>query len=288
MKMAYMNNHGVFDRSGFGAVSDLKTEEWRKTLFLLENEQSAFLEKEKYFRSSGYRWPSAPLNTWSRIWEYPYVYHHLRVFIKKAIGNKSPVALDLGSGVTFFPFAVAKLGYKVICADIDKVCQRDMYRAVKELTKKPYKIGFRLIQDKKLPLADEKVDVVYCISVIEHIKDFELTIKEINRILKPNGILLMTIDIDLRGDNELGIDSYSKLKKSLFQYFNYLWPPSNIHPGDLLRSDNSPYKIKVPKGLGLIEFFAKQYIAKPLLGRKPSKLVPFILAVEGLALVKKS
>jgi 2-polyprenyl-3-methyl-5-hydroxy-6-metoxy-1,4-benzoquinol methylase len=281
-----MKNSSVFDRSGHAALSDLKNDDWKKLVFVLEKEQSAFLEKEKCFRSPEYNWPSTPLHTWSRIWEYPYVYHHLQAFKNQSTVTKSPIALDLGSGVTFFPFAVAKLGYKVICVDIDAVCQQDMTRAIRALSRKPYKIEFRLIQNNKLPLSDGEVDVVYCISVIEHISDFEQTIKEIHRVLKPNGLLLMTIDLDLRGDQELGIESYNKLLKSLLQDFEYVWPPTNSHPRDLLRSDNSPYPIKSPKGINLIKFASKQYVARPLLGRKPNRLVPFLLAVEGLALSK--
>ena len=78
-----MKNSSVFDRSGHTALSDLKTEEWERLFFILEKEQSTFLNKEKYFSSPEYKWTSAPLHTWSRIWEYPYVYHHLGAYKKR-------------------------------------------------------------------------------------------------------------------------------------------------------------------------------------------------------------
>ena len=45
---------------------------------LLEKEQADFLAMESAFRSREYKWPRDPLHTWSRVWEYPYTYHHLQ------------------------------------------------------------------------------------------------------------------------------------------------------------------------------------------------------------------
>ncbi|MBD2179805.1 class I SAM-dependent methyltransferase [Planktothrix sp. FACHB-1355] len=45
---------------------------------------------------------------------------------------------------------------------------------------------------KNLPFKDGEVNVVYCSEVIEHLIDPELFIKEIKRITKPNGYLIIT------------------------------------------------------------------------------------------------
>jgi hypothetical protein len=117
-----------FNHCGLAALSDLQTPEWRDLFSLLEQEQTAFSALEDKFRSPEYLWPRQPLFTWSRVWEYPFVYHHLQYFRGKCGNSLAPI-VDLGSGVTFFPFAVARLGYQVICVDLDPVCERDLGQA---------------------------------------------------------------------------------------------------------------------------------------------------------------
>lgn len=43
----------------------------------------------------------------------------------------------------------------------------------------------------KLPFEDAKFDLVLCIGVIQHIKDYDKIIKELGRVVKPSGILLI-------------------------------------------------------------------------------------------------
>ena len=67
-----------FDRSGLATLSDIETAEWRELYAVMEKEQAEVLAQESRFRSLEYKWPRDPLHNWSRVWEYPYVYHHLR------------------------------------------------------------------------------------------------------------------------------------------------------------------------------------------------------------------
>src|SRR5215213_8923717 len=94
-----------FDRGGLAALSDLKTPEWRELFERLEKDQAEFQASDSQFRSSEYKWPRDPLHTWSRVWEYPYAYHHLTRRLA-ASPARAPHVVDFGSGVTFFPFAV--------------------------------------------------------------------------------------------------------------------------------------------------------------------------------------
>src|SRR5258708_6380117 len=118
-----------FNRSGLAALSDLSTPEWRRLFAMLEEEQAGFLAREGDFRGPMYKWPRDPLHWWSRAWEYPYVYFHLQRQRELWDAEYVPWVVDLGSGVTFFPFAAARLGYRVTCADIDPICSRDLSRA---------------------------------------------------------------------------------------------------------------------------------------------------------------
>lgn len=276
----------VFDRSGLAALSELETREWRELFSLLEKEQSEFLAKEGEFRSREYKWPRDPLHTWSRVWEYPYTYHHLQQARTQWPADPPPRVVDLGSGVTYFPFSLARLGYHVTCMDIDPVCAIDIARAARLLPLAPGKVDFRLINGDILPLEDKEADAVYCISVLEHIPSPEKTIKEIARILKPGGHFVLTIDLDLRGDSEIGIGAYKRLLDEIKANFEYHFADATIHPADMLDNTKGAFRTCSPSGIRRAWFSLKQRI-KPCFGKDPSPLLPFVLAVHGFALTRK-
>lgn len=285
MKFIQLNH--PFNRCGLASLSDLNTPEWKELFKLLEKEQESFLQKENLFRSPEYKWPRDPLHTWSRVWEYPYVYHHLKEARKRYRGNGLPIVVDFGSGVTFFPFAIAKLGYHVICVDNDPTCERDMKRAIEIVLHNPGKVEFRLNKSLEIPFQDKEVDIIYSISVLEHISNFARVIMEMARILKPGGLLLLTIDLDLRGDHRMGIREFYLLKREILKYFELMSPEETVHPADILTSDKGPYGFKNPVGFKLLKFLIKQRIIKPLLGLKPAPMIPFHLAVMGMVMREK-
>ncbi len=252
----------LFDFMGFAARTDLEKEDWKILFSLLESKQSEFLNYQDEFRSKEYKWPRDPLHTWSRLWEYPYVYHHLQRIQEQRLNEKLKV-LDFGSGVTFFPFSLAQLGYDVICADIDPVCAVDIPAAAKIVQHTPGSVNVALIKNGVIPVESASQDVVYCISVLEHIPDFESTIEEMARVLKPDGQLILTVDIDLRGNFELGVDEFERLQIMLDKYFTKKLPERPVHPSNLLTTVNSPYHMKSGSPL----FPVKQLIKSALQGR---------------------
>ena len=237
--MTFNQSH-VFNRSGIAALSDLQTSGWRELFAVLENEQKIFLERESDFRSAVYKWPRDPLHTWSRIWEYPYVYYHLQRIKEQSSSEKLEI-LDYGSGVTFFPFSVAKFGCGVLCVDIDPICAIDIPAAAKIIQHRPGAVSVALLDNGRIPVNSESQDVVYCISVIEHVPNFESVIDEINRVLKPRGHFILTVDIDLRGNFEMGIEGFERLQGKLKQYFVNMFPEQTVHPSNFLTTSNSPY-----------------------------------------------
>lgn len=275
-----------YGRSGLAPLSDFESPQWQDTFRQLEGEQDAFLRLEPQFRSPTYKWPRNALHNWSRIWEYPYVYEHLRAQPPSKPDGQRPVVLDLGSGVTFFPFALAKLGWSVICADVDSVCQTDLERAAQVVSHGPGAVSFRLIAGSRLPLADGEADAICCISVLEHIPDFESTIREAVRVLKPGGRFVLTIDLDLRGDQEIGVAPHRRLKAILREYFEFQCPETTVHPADVLTSAGGPQGWRPPGPAHRAVFHLKQQI-KPLLGRRARPLMPFLLAVEAMVLRRR-
>ena len=280
-----------FERSGLAALSDLNSPEFRHLFSILENEQDAFLEKESEFRSKKYKWPRDPLHNFSRVWEYPYVYYHLSAYLKALPQTPKPLVADVGSGVTFFPFALSKLGYQVICTDIDPICKKDLSLARKCVLPSQGNVDFRLIEDRDIPFKDSECDALYCISVLEHIPDIEKTLSEIARVLKPGGVCLITCDINLRPKDELQLDNtqYERLTSLIEHSFEQLWPDRTIHPANILTTKNSPYPLKVPdRGLAMMGWqIIKQKLLKPLLGQKSGNIQFGLADVAVLALALK-
>jgi len=285
-RIGYVDGH-PFDRCGLAAISDLDHPEWREIFSGLERVQDEFLGHEAAFRSPEYAWPRDPLHNWSRCWEYPYVYRQLARARSEAASNACLKAADLGSGVTFFPFAAARLGYEVVCVDTDPICRKDLSRAIPLVGAGRGRVEVRLIEGSRLPIADGELDLVFCVSVLEHIPDLAGTVREIVRVLRPGGLLVLTLDLDLRGDQEIGVVPYKRLLRELERHFTLRHPEVCTHPADILETQDGPYPWPVRTGLEKHRFLLKQNLIKPLFGRKPKPLVPFHLAVKGFTLVRR-
>jgi SAM-dependent methyltransferase len=174
----------------------------------------------------------------------------------------------------------------VVCTDVDRVCEQDLARAAAVVDHRPGAVTFRPTDGARLPFEDGELDAMYCVSVLEHVPDFESLIEETARVLKPGGLFLLTVDIDLRGDMELGVAPHRKLVAALGRAFAYGWPETTIHPADLLDSSSGPYGVQAPAGWRRRRFLFRQRV-KALLGRKPHPLLPYRLAVQAFALVRK-
>lgn len=229
-----------FDFEGFASREDLEEDSWRSLYDKMAHDQAEFLSHEALFRSPEYMWPRDPLNTWSRVWEYPYVFTHVDRLVRSQPDRVLKVA-DIGSGVTFFPFTLARLGCEVTCIDIDPVCLVDIPRAAACHGVAPGRVGVALSSDGRIPLADASQDIVYCISVLEHIEHFEETLAEMARILRPGGHLILTCDIDLKGNFSLGAAEFSRLQRAIDTLFIHELPPRITHPSACLNTVNGPW-----------------------------------------------
>lgn len=274
----------IFERSGFAALSDLQTQTWRDIYEKLEQTQAEFLAHASEFRSPEYIWPRDPLRTWSRIWEYPYVYHHLlRLGRDRPDGEVLKVA-DIGSGVTFFPFALSRLGHDVSCVDVDPVCERDLKAAIEVVPHGPGRLRFVGTDGQILSFERASLDAVYSISVLEHVPHFEQVIREIHRVLKPSGRLVLTFDVDYRGDSQLTVESFARAMTVLDALFEHASPEKPVHPNNMLHSLNSPHALKADPLLLAI----RKAIVRRLRGRKSSGKHPRHLAIYAACLMPRS
>lgn len=277
-----------FEKSGLALLTDLIDDNYGKTFHFLEKEQEYFFNKyfnlvnEEYFS----KWPKDTLHWWSRIWEYPYVYYHIKKHLDKISNKESCKILDFGAGVNFFLFAVANLGSNVSCLDIDELCIESLLKI--KSVKNELNITPVLSKGSYLPFEDNSFDIIYSVSVFEHLADLKSIILEIKRVLKKNGILIITFDVSLNDNYELTLSNHQKFCTTLDENFNLLFNYKPYHPQNILTSENSvfPYYAKSLKAE--TKYIIYNYVVRPLLLKrilpKPKKLY---LTVEGVVLQKK-
>lgn len=281
-----MYNIPELNRAGLAALSDLNIDQTKNIFKNLERYQSSFLEKESLFRSKELPCSMDPLHQWSRVWEYPYVYYHLsKIRSEFQLRNKFGRVVDFGSGVSFFPFSVAQLGFHVNCIDVDPVVQNDILRAKQVVDACPGKVECYLSNGEELPFEKDSIDIIYSISVLEHIDAFEKIFTELARVIAPSGVLILTFDLAGSGEGEIKVSRYQHLRNLFFEYFDFKYPEVTIHPADALHSSTGPYPIKNLYGARRKLFELKQLV-KPFIGKKP--LVALRLYVYGCVLTRKS
>ena len=145
------------------------------------------LEKKKvkeYFRETAYKWDEIRRD---------YYDENLReVIIQKANVKAGNTVLDIGCGTGFITISVAKAvgkNGKVIGVDISEGMLK---KARENLSKAEVSnIEFRVGDAENIPLDDNSVDAVVGNMVLHHCPSPENAIKEMTRVLKPKGRLVL-------------------------------------------------------------------------------------------------
>lgn len=101
---------------------------------------------------------------------------------KKLTMKKGDKLLDVGCGRGDFSKGFKDLGLEVFGLDINRP-QPEMLKGVK--------VRYVNIESDKFPFGDKSFDIVFSKSVIEHLRSPDNFIKEIHRVLKPGGVVIM-------------------------------------------------------------------------------------------------
>src|SRR3989344_3137619 len=105
------------------------------------------------------------------------------------LGNNHNSILDVGCASGWFLSEVQKRNPKAVCEGVD------VYKAAIEYGKKKYPtLKLRYADAHKLPFRDESFDGVICSEVLEHVVEPERVLREIKRVLKPEGIAVVEMD----------------------------------------------------------------------------------------------
>jgi SAM-dependent methyltransferase len=99
--------------------------------------------------------------------------------------------------------------------------------------------SFKIMQDEshhysqanalQLPIADQSVDVAICMDSFEHFPDQVAATKEIKRILKPNGFMLLSVPnyANIAGLVKFYCENFGRYEKDTWAPFDF-WKPEEL------------------------------------------------------------
>jgi SAM-dependent methyltransferase len=161
------------------------------------------------------RVPLDPFRQWSRGWEYPFA---LDALLRELPATEPRTVLEAGSGFTFFPFLLSQLrpAARITCVDGDPAHEASFREAAGEAAGE---VTFRQGFLESLPDPDGAYDAVTCISVLEHVDEPAPVLREMRRVLRPGGLLVLTFDIALDGDYQIPLASAERVLDELAAIF---------------------------------------------------------------------
>ena len=285
------NSKHVFYGNRSASISDLESKEWKRAYSELESFSNRYVGFiiDHDLVPKDYPWPIDPVHNLTRIWEYPYAFHQLTKYFPLCSGAKAPKVFDIGSALTFLPSFLASLGYEVKASDSDPAMKRnfELIRSYPGIPSGVKDVDYTTSDCKNITTeSDSYYNAIVCISVLEHVKEREQAIKEFYRILKPGGVLILTVDIKLHSSSPaLSPEEIFSLKEELLKYFDFSEPDRHVDNLDILKESNHPRRLTE----------RSRYIKKPSFNpvRKIKKMiknrkVPLdTLTAHGMTLMRK-
>lgn len=204
---------------GLVKISDYKALLQSKLFSRVEKFSNNFVSQNSELLSTYCRkWVLDPLHQWSRQWEYPFVLSEIEKYTAAHSGRPIEI-LDAGSGITFFPYFLKQTinSAALTCCDTDAALP-EMFRAINTRMGTDVEFLYKDIRDTGL--ANSSFDVVYCVSVLEHTKNYDEIVNEFVRILKDNGILIVTFDVSLDGRSDIPVNEVKTLLTTLENYLS--------------------------------------------------------------------
>lgn len=98
--------------------------------------------------------------------------------------------LEVGCGRGFYGSIIGRFFPKISYTGIDI---NEAHLQIAKVFARASNVHFRKINATKLPFPDKSFNKIICTEVLEHIENDRLALAELHRVLKPNGIAIITV-----------------------------------------------------------------------------------------------
>ncbi|WP_176223918.1 class I SAM-dependent methyltransferase [Thalassobacillus devorans] len=142
--------------------------------------------------------------------------------IVEELNFKAPATiLDIGAGTGNYSCRIAEKGYSIIAMEPSSV-MRNQGKEHENLT---WKEG--IVED--IPVSDNSVDGIVCTLASHHFKDLRLAFREMKRVLKSEGkIIIFTLDPRLCSDDFWILEYFSPILEEAYEVHPPLHTISNL------------------------------------------------------------
>lgn len=181
-------------------------------------------------------------------WGLVYAEHMTRYMCAQPL-VKGKTVLDIASGSGYGSHLLAKTAAKVYGVDVD---QKAVAYAQQHFG--GGNIVYQQGDGTKIPLEDDSVDVVVTFETIEHIKDYRKFLEEVTRVLRPDGLAIISTpnDLEFAEGNHFHVHEfeYEELLNEVKKYFSHTdsyfqatWKYVCIGPAELMQREGT---IEIP------------------------------------------
>ena len=125
------------------------------------------------------------------------IYQRQIRFLVEAVGlllGKAPGevnVLDWGCGKGHNSYLLRRAGFRVTACDVTEQADDSAFGQATPIIAEQGIEVVPLADDVVLPFADESFDVVLSMGVLEHVRDDAASLRELRRVVKPNGLCLV-------------------------------------------------------------------------------------------------
>ena len=145
-------------------------------------------------------------------------YEHLHRYAISLQYVQGKQVLDLASGEGYGSYHLSKVAASVVGVDIDEAAVSHAQSRYVQQRNLSYRVG----SCAQIPLGDRSVDVVVSFETIEHHDQHETMMREIKRVLRPDGLLIISSPNRKTYSEDLGNHNHFHIKELYLEEFNDL------------------------------------------------------------------